>query len=73
MSTRQKRVEALQADWAMNTRWRGIRRPYTADQVVDLQGSAPTTNDFAIKQAKKLWHLLTTEPYVNTLGAMTGM
>lgn len=73
MSTRQKRVEALQSDWAMNVRWRGIRRPYTADQVVDLQGSAPTTNEFATRQAKKLWNLLTTEPYVNTLGAMTGM
>ena len=73
MSTRQKRVEALQSDWAMNMRWRGVRRPYTADEVVDLQGSAPVTNEFAQRQAVKLWHLLTTEPYVNTLGALTGM
>lgn len=73
MSDRQKRVEDLQSDWAMNVRWRGIRRPYTVDEVIDLQGSAPTTNEFATRQAKKLWHLLTTEPYVNTLGALTGM
>jgi isocitrate lyase len=63
----------LQQDWATNDRWSGIKRPYTADEVVNLQGSRVYPNQFAVDQAKKLWNLLHTEDYVNTLGALTGM
>lgn len=73
MMDRTQRKEALQMDWAVNPRWRGITRPYTAEDVVRLQGSRVYPNQFAADQAQKLWNLLTTESYVNTLGAMTGM
>lgn len=73
MTTRKQRVQALETDWVINPRWSSIKRPYTAEQVVDLQGSIPPSNPFAIQQAQKLWRLLLEEDYVNTLGAMTGM
>lgn len=70
---REQRQQAIQRDWAVNTRWAGIRRPYSAESVVRLQGSKVYPDQFATDQANKLWTLLTTEPYINTLGAMTGM
>lgn len=60
-------------DWTNNPRWNGIKRPYSAEQVVNLQGSKVHKNEFATEQANKLWKLLNEEPYVNTLGALTGM
>ncbi len=73
MDNRTERQQALQKDWAINPRWNGIKRPYTAEEVVRLQGSKTFPNQFAVEQANKLWTLLNTEPYVNTLGALTGM
>jgi isocitrate lyase len=63
----------IQQDWSTNPRWAGIKREYTADQVVRLQGSDPVEHSLARRGANKLWDLLTTEDYVNTLGALTGM
>lgn len=73
MDQRTHRQQAMQEDWAINPRWNGIRRPYTAEEVVRLQGSTVYPNQFAVDQANKLWKLLNEEPYVNTLGALTGM
>ncbi len=73
MDKRTQRQQALQMDWTNNPRWTGIKRPYTAEEVVRLQGSKTYPNQFAVDQANKLWTLLNTEPYVNTLGALTGM
>jgi isocitrate lyase len=63
----------LQQDWSTNERWKGVKRPYTAEDVVNLQGSRVYPNQFAVDQANKLFKLLQTEDYVNTLGALTGM
>jgi isocitrate lyase len=63
----------LQQQWATDDRWKGVKRPYTAEKVVDLQGSRVYPNQFAVDQANKLFNLLKTEDYVNTLGALTGM
>lgn len=73
MDKRTQRQQALQQDWAINPRWNGIKRPYTAEEVIRLQGSKTYPNQFAVEQANKLWQLLNDEPYVNTLGALTGM
>ena len=73
MDQRTQRQQELQSDWATNPRWTGIKRPYTAEDVIRLQGSKVYPNKFAVDQANKLWDLLKTEPYVNTLGALTGM
>jgi isocitrate lyase len=73
MSNRDSKIYALQQEWSINPRWKGISRPYTAEDVVRLQGSKVYPNQFAIEQANKLFNLLQTEEYVNTLGALTGM
>ena len=73
MDQRTQRQQAMQEDWAINPRWNGIKRPYTAEEVVRLQGSKTYPNQFAVEQANKLWKLLKEEPYINTLGALTGM
>ncbi|MCA3218050.1 MAG: isocitrate lyase [Pseudomonadota bacterium] len=70
--TRQQQAAALEKDWQENPRWKGIRRGYTADDVVRLRGSVPIEHTLARRGAEKLWKLLHTEPFVNSLGALTG-
>jgi isocitrate lyase len=53
-------------------RFAGIRRDYTPDDVQRLSGSFRIRHTLAEMGAARLWHLLKTEPYVNTLGALTG-
>ncbi len=65
-------AEQLQQDWQTNPRWAGITRPYSAEEVVRLRGSLPIEYSIAQYGAQKLWTLMTTQPYVNALGALTG-
>jgi isocitrate lyase len=53
-------------------RFEGIRRDYSAADVERLAGSFRVRHTLADMGARRLWHLLRTEPYVNTLGALTG-
>ena len=62
----------LKKDWAENPRWKGIQRDYTAEDVVRLRGSIHIEHTLARRGAEKLWKLVNEEPFVNTLGAMTG-
>ena len=62
----------LGQQWAHDTRWHGITRPYSPDDVLRLRGSIPIEYTLARRGAERLWHLLQTEPYVATLGALTG-
>ena len=62
----------LKKDWAENPRWRGIKRGYTAEDVVRLRGSIHIEHTLARRGAEKLWRLINDEPFVNSLGAMTG-
>ncbi len=70
--TRQQQAAALEKDWAENPRWKGIQRGYSADDVVRLRGSLAIEHTLAKRGAEKLWTLINTEPFVNTLGALTG-
>lgn len=72
MSAREKAIHALQRDWAENPRWQGIRRDYSAQDVVRLRGSTVIEHTLARQGSQKLWDLLHSEPFVNTLGALTG-
>jgi isocitrate lyase len=65
-------VEELKKDWAENPRWKGIKRGYSAEDVVRLRGNLPVEYSLARRGADKLWELITTTPYVNCLGALTG-
>ena len=53
-------------------RFAGIRRDYTPADVQRLAGSFQVRHTLAEMGAQRLWHLLKTEPYVHTLGALTG-
>ncbi|MFJ9554546.1 isocitrate lyase [Nocardiopsis sp. NPDC101807] len=75
MGTSARRQEAsaeLQRDWETNSRWAGIERTYSADDVVRLRGSVTEEHTLARRGAERLWDLLHTEDYVNSLGALTG-
>jgi len=72
MATRQEQAESLARDWAENPRWAGIKRSYSAEDVVRLRGSLVIEHTLAKRGSEKLWSLLNTEPFVNTLGALTG-
>ncbi len=54
-------------------RFDGIRRDYTPADVAKLSGSFRVQHTLADMGARRLWQLLKTEPFVNTLGALTGM
>ena len=62
----------LEDMWANDTRWEGITRPYSAKDVVRLRGTIHIEHSLARLGAERLWDLLHTEPFVPTLGAMTG-
>ena len=62
----------LKKDWAENPRWKAIRRAYAAEDVVRLRGSVHIEHTLARRGADKLWKLVNDEPFVSTLGAMSG-
>ena len=62
----------LKKDWAENPRWKGVERGYAAEDVVRLRGSLHIEHTLARRGAEKLWKLISDEPFVNTLGALTG-
>ena len=64
--------EELEAHWAEDPRWKGIVRPYTAEQVLKLRGNLTIDYTFATVGAHRLWHLINTEDFVPALGALTG-
>jgi len=72
MSSRELEAQKLQKEWSDNPRWRGIKRGYSADDVVRLRGSVPVEHTLARRGSEKLWTLINSEPFVNSLGALTG-
>ncbi|WP_129690400.1 isocitrate lyase [Gottfriedia acidiceleris] len=69
---REMRIAELQESWELDSRWNGITRTYTAEDVIKLRGSIDIEQTLAKKGAEKLWKLLNEESYVNALGALTG-
>jgi len=65
-------AEQIKLDWANNARWNGVRRNYTAEDVVRLRGTVHVEHSLARLGAEKLWSSLHKEPFVNALGALTG-
>jgi isocitrate lyase len=54
------------------TRFRGIVRPYSPADVERLRGSVRVEHSLARLGATRLWELLHTRDYVNSLGALSG-
>ena len=61
----------LEQSW-LSDRWNGIRRPYSANDVVRLRGTIRPEYTLARIGAEKFERLLTDEAYIPTLGALTG-
>ena len=58
--------------WENNSRWDGIVRDYTQQDVLRLRGSLQIEHTLARVGAEKLWCAMKTMPLVRALGAMTG-
>ncbi|HEX5611658.1 MAG TPA: isocitrate lyase [Burkholderiales bacterium] len=72
MNRREQQVAQLKKDWAENPRWAGVKRPYSAEDVVRLRGSLHVEHTLAREGAEKLWRLMHDKPFVHSLGALTG-
>jgi isocitrate lyase len=68
----QQEIAALEKDWAENPRWKGVKRGYSAQDVVRLRGSVKIEHTLARLGAEKLWKMCKERPFVNSLGALTG-
>lgn len=71
MYTKQE-IADLELEWNTRPRWKGIQRYYTAEDVVKLRGSVRIESTLAKLGSEKLWNLLQNEPFIRTLGALTG-
>ena len=70
--TKQERAAALKKDWETNSRWKGVERPYSAEEVISIAGSVQIEHSLARAGAEKLWKRLHTDEWVAGLGALTG-
>jgi isocitrate lyase len=72
--TREQQIAALEKDWATNPRWKGVKRGYSAADVVRLRGSVQPECTFAKNGAEKLWDKVNggaKKGYVNAFGAIS--
>ena len=53
-------------------RFAGIKRDYSKEDVEKLKGTFNIDYTLCKSQSEKLWNLLNVEPYVNTLGSLSG-
>lgn len=74
MMSREEQIAALKKDWAENPRWKGVKRGYSAEDVVRLRGSVQPEYTLAKMGAEKLWDRVNgsaKKGYVNAFGAIT--
>ena len=65
-------AEEMRKTWRDSPRWRGVERPYSAEDVVRLRGTIAVEHSIARLTAEKLWRYVNEKPFVNALGALTG-
>ena len=70
--TKNFETEQIRREWAENSRWEGVKRRYSPEDVAKLRGSVKIEYTLARLGAEKFWRLLHTEKVVSALGAMTG-
>lgn len=70
--TFQEQAKLIEQEWKTNPRWKGIERPYSAEEVVKLRGSLQIEYTLARKGSERLWDLMHKDPFVRALGALTG-
>ncbi|KAB1646504.1 isocitrate lyase [Pseudoclavibacter sp. CFCC 14310] len=67
-------AEHLQFEWDNDPRWEGVRRDYSAEDVLRIRGGIREESTLARRGAERLWELLHEEgdDWVRALGALTG-
>ena len=68
---REEQIKQLEKEWSSD-RYKGITRPYSAEDVVKLRGSVMVEHTLARRGAELFWKQLHEEDYINALGALTG-
>lgn len=72
METITEQAANLRQAWETDRRWSGIRRDYTAGEVIRLRGSAAGEHAAARRGARRLWELLQSKDAVRALEVVTG-
>lgn len=67
-----QQVKDLEQRWATDPRWKGVKRDYTAQDVVKLRGSVMIEHTLARRGSERLWRQLNEEGFIRTFGALTG-
>jgi len=63
----------LENKWNTDPRWKGVKRNYSAEDVIKLRGSVMIEHTLARRGAERLWKSLNQDGFVRTFGAYTGM
>lgn len=78
---RQNEIDSITKSWNEDPRWAGVKRTYTAEDVVRLRGSMKEEHTIAQRGAEKLWTLIEEgahpqfrpeKDFINAMGALTG-
>jgi isocitrate lyase len=69
-----REAKALQRKWILESRWKGVKREYSAADVLRLRGSFRVEHTIARLGAERLWEQLNSDDgeAVRTFGALTG-
>ena len=67
-----EQIQKLEQEWLENPRWKGIKRPYSAEDVLKLRGSYNLDYTIAKLMSETLWNKLNNKDFVAGLGALTG-
>lgn len=67
-----EQIKEIAQAWKSDKRWKGIVRPYSAEEVYKLRGSVQIEHTLAKLGAERLWKLLHSGSFVRALGALTG-
>jgi isocitrate lyase len=70
--SRARTAPAIRQSWQTESRWQGIHRNHSAEDIVRLRGTVHIEHTLARRGAERLWTSLTQNPPVRALGALTG-
>ena len=68
----QTEAKKLQDSWTKDDRWKGIKRPYSAADVLKIRGSILVKHTLAELACAKLWKLIHDSSPLISLGAVSG-
>ena len=67
-----ERTQKLKAAWESDSRWNGVKRTYSVEEVTKLMPRVPIDYSLAKHTSKKFWKKLQSGNYIHSLGTLTG-